>query len=557
MKKKLIAFLSILSLSLSVLLISANAAVKPGTTCKILGSKVVAGSFAYTCVKKNSKKYVWDKGAAVKKSSKDFQEQTGSIELGVGNVRLEAAGCHEKGSATLQIQSSEGWKDLFPASGWIEDSLCMAPQIYKPYFEGTLVGGSIVRWRTLNSSKLEWLSSPQSVTFGSNKTPKLLIVATDLPLQGGARDLSNSTNKAVELVLKQMASQNLIGNFVIGLKFYDNSTVSRGSWDGAACAKNAQAHASRQDEVAVLGAYNAGCTKIMVPILNKSPNGPMSIISHSASNPGLTKFWSIGEPEKYYPNKQRNFFRIATTDDSQGYASAKFALDLGVKSVFVLNDGTQPYGPGIARSFISAARELGLNVLSEGEAGQQFNPKSTNHSDLFTTIKSKNPDLVYVGGIFDGNQQLIKDKVKYLGDNTKVKLMLPDGFTGYPDFLALPEAQGAYISFAGLNNFDFFTAGGAAEKFQNDYRTEYGQPPVGSYPVYGAAVAQVLLTAIAKSDGSREDVLKKLKEIVIPAEKSVTGFEVKFDQNGDSVVQGVTLLQVQNKREVFIKSILR
>jgi branched-chain amino acid transport system substrate-binding protein len=557
MNKKLIAFLSILSLFLSIPLIPVGAAVKPGANCKILGSKVVAGSFVYTCIKKNSKKYVWDKGVAVKKSSTDFQERMGNIELGVGNVRLEAAGCHEKGSATLQIQSSKGWKDLFPASGWLEDTSCITPQSYKPYFEGTLVGGSIVRWRTLNSSKLEWLSSPQTVTFGSDKTPKLLIIATDLPLQGGARDLSNSTNKAVELVLKQMANLNLIGNFVIGLRFYDNSTVAKGGWDDASCAKNAQAHAWRQqDEIAVLGAFNSGCTKIMVPILNSTPNGPMPIISHSASNPGLTKFWSIGEPEKYYPNKQRNFFRIATTDDSQGYASAKFALDLGVKSVFVLNDGTQPYGPGIARSFISAARELGLNVLSEGEAGQQFNPKSTNHSDLFTTIKSKNPDLVYVGGIFDGNQQLIKDKVKYLGDNTKVKLMLPDGFTGYPDFLALPEAQGAYLSFTGLS-IDQFPKGGAAEKFQADYQAEYGQPPIGSSPVYGAAIAQVLLSAIANSDGSREDVLRKVKEVTIPAEKSVTGFEIKFDQNGDSVVQGVTLLQVLNKREVIIKSILR
>jgi len=40
-------------------------------------------------------------------------------------------------------------------------------------------------------------------------------------------------------------------------------------------------------------------------------------------------------------------------------------------------------------------------------------------------------------------------------------MMMPDGFTGYPDFLALTEADGAYLSFTGLS-IDQFPKGGVA-----------------------------------------------------------------------------------------------
>ena len=197
----------------------------------------------------------------------------------------------------------------------------------------------------------------------------------------------------------------------------------------------------------------------------------MVMVSNANTNPGLTKAWGAGEPTKYYPTGLRNYWRVVTTDDNQGAAAAEFAKSLGVKNVYVLND-RQTYGQGVAQAFTSSAKKLGLNVLSAGDAGEGWDDKAPNYEALFTKIAALKPDMVYVGGIFDLNGgQLVKDKVKYLGDNTKVKFMMPDGFTGYPDFLALPEAQGAYLSFTGLS-IDQFPKGGAAEKFQAAYLKE-------------------------------------------------------------------------------------
>jgi len=379
-----------------------------------------------------------------------------------------------------------------------------------------------------------------------------LFIASDLPLQGGSADQSKSTNNAIKLLLKQM--NNTAGEFSVGFREYDNSTAAKGSWDDAQCAKNAQAHVAAKDEVGVMGTYNSGCAKIIVPVLNQDPEGPMVMISNANTNPGLTKAWDAGEPEKYYPTGARNYYRVVTTDDNQGNAAAEFAQSIGVKRVYVLND-RQTYGIGVARSFTSAAKALGLTVLSDGDAGTGWDDKAPNYEALFTKIKATKPDMVYVGGIFDLNGgQLVKDKVKYLGDNTKVKFMMPDGFTGYPDFLALPEAQGAYLSFTGLS-IDQFPKGGAAEKFQADYLAEYGEAPTSSFSVYGAAAAQVLLAAIAASDGTRKGVYQAMKGIVIPASESVVGTELRFDENGDIVSRDITILNVTDGKETFVKKI--
>ena len=379
-----------------------------------------------------------------------------------------------------------------------------------------------------------------------------LFIASDLPLQGGSADQSKSTNNAIKLLLKQM--DNMAGEFSVGFREYDNSTAAKGSWDDAQCAKNAQAHVAAKDEVGVMGTYNSGCAKIIVPVLNQDPEGPMVMISNANTNPGLTKAWDAGEPEKYYPTGARNYFRVVTTDDNQGNAAAEFAQSIGVKRVYVLND-RQTYGIGVARSFTAAAKKLGLTVLSDGDAGTGWDDKAPNYEALFTKIKATKPDMVYVGGIFDLNGgQLVKDKVKYLGDNTKVKFMMPDGFTGYPDFLALPEAAGAYLSFTGLS-IDQFPKGGAAEKFQADYLAEYGEAPTSSFSVYGAAAAQVLLKAIAASDGTRKGVFEAMKGIVVPAEESVVGTTLQFDENGDVVSRDITILNVTDNKETFVKKI--
>ena len=387
---------------------------------------------------------------------------------------------------------------------------------------------------------------------------KTLVISSDLPLQGASFDSNDSTNKAIELYLKSIKYK--AGKYTVSFKKYDDATAAAGSWDAAKCAANAQAHVANKNEVAVMGTYNSGCAKIIVPVLNQDPKGPMLMVSDANTNPGLTKAWNPGEPDVYYPNGVRNYARVCTTDDNQGSAAAQFAKSIGIKKVYVLND-TQTYGQGVAQAFTTEAKKIGLTVLSDGAAGAGWDAKQSDYTALFTKIKALAPDMVYIGGIFDNNGgQLVKDKVAVLGDNSTVKMMGPDGFTGYPDLNKMPEAQGMYLSFAGLST-DLLLANdpkGAGATFVKSYKKAYGKDPVGSYPLYGVAAVQVILAAIAKSDGTRKGVNNAVfsgSGISIPAKQSVLGKELKISTlSGDTLAKDITIEVIKNNDETTLKA---
>ena len=386
----------------------------------------------------------------------------------------------------------------------------------------------------------------------------VLTISTDLPLQGSSFDSNDSTNKAIALYLKQIKYK--AGKYTVKLKIYDDATAAKGGWDDAKCAANAQAHVANKSEVAVMGTYNSGCAKIIVPILNQAPGGAMTMISNANTNPGLTKVWNPGEPDVYYPKGIRNYARVCTTDDIQGAAAAQFAKSIGIKSVYVLND-TQTYGQGVGQAFTTEANKIGLKVLSSGAYGEGWDAKQSSYEAMFTKIAALKPDMVYIAGIFDNNGgQLMKDKFKVLGNNTVVKVMAPDGFTGYPDFNSMPEADGAYLSFAGLSTELLLknSPNGAGAKFVKAYKAAYKKDPIGSYPIYGVAAVQVILAALAKSDGTRKGLTNAIFSgagITIPAAQSVLGKALTISTlSGDTLAKDITIEVVKGGQETTVKA---
>ncbi|MFG2028854.1 branched-chain amino acid ABC transporter substrate-binding protein [Streptomyces sp. NPDC048825] len=379
-----------------------------------------------------------------------------------------------------------------------------------------------------------------------------LVVGVDLPLQGASKDASEATVNAMKLYLDQVGGK--AGKYKVQLKVYDDSTAAKGAWDDATCAKNAQDHVANAKEVAVMGTYNSGCAQIIAPVLNADPKGPMLMVSHANTYPGLTKSWDPGDPEKYSPSGKRSYARVIATDDYQGAAGAQFAAkDLGVKKCFVLNDN-QTYGKGVSKAFEDEAKKQGITVLGN----QAWDVKQPNYAALFTSIKSKKPDCVYLGGIFDNNGgQLVKDKVKVLGDNDKVKLITPDGFTGYPEFDGLAQAQGTYLTFAGLSTEVLREEGGTAAKLLDSYKKKYGEDPATNYALYGVEALQVILAAIEKSDGTRKSVRDAVFEgegITIPAGESAVGKEITISkETGDVNVLDISVLELKGKTETYLK----
>ncbi|HXG75799.1 MAG TPA: branched-chain amino acid ABC transporter substrate-binding protein [Gaiellaceae bacterium] len=360
---------------------------------------------------------------------------------------------------------------------------------------------------------------------GGGDDGKTLKIVSDLPLQGSDRVQTEQMNRAIEFVLEQ--ADNKAGDYTIEFEAFDDATAAKGAWDEAKCAENARTYVDDEDIVGVIGTYNSGCAAIIIPILNEVP---IAMVSPANTYQGLTVSGpgtEEGEPDKYYPSGKRNYARVVAHDLFQGKVGAAFMKnDLGVTKVFILDD-KELYGKGVADAFEGAAKEIGLQVV--GHEG--WDKDAPNYTALMTKIKASGADGIYIGGISTNNGgQLIKDKVSVLGDNEQVKVLVSDGFvlSSLFDEAGADNVNGAYGT-APTQPPDKLTGAGA--EFIQQFQEREGEGTnIEVYTIYAAAAAQVLLDAIARSDGSRADVVEKLFETNLS--DSVLG-EFSFDANGD------------------------
>jgi branched-chain amino acid transport system substrate-binding protein len=378
-------------------------------------------------------------------------------------------------------------------------------------------------------------SSCTPVEYKGSGKPDVLI-ATDLPMQGGSRIQSTQIVGATRYLLGQQNWK--AGSHNVGLQVCDDSTAQAAKWDPDKCSRNAHAYAQDSSLVGVIGTFNSGCAAIEIPVLNQAPGGGLQLLSPANTYGCLTEPCAGNEPEKYYPSGKRNYARVAPSDPNQGAVDAEFLSTQGVKSVYILND-KEAYGLGVAKNFQGAAKALGMTI----KGFSAYDPKQPSFRATFTRIKATNPDAVFIGGLVDENSgQLINDKVAVLGPNNgAVKLMLPDGFTTDAIFQrkegGTPNAKDAYFSVAGVG-IDKYT--GAAQTFISGFKATLNGKPVDPYAILGAQAATVLLDAIKSSDASRSGVITQVFKTKI--NNGLIGtFEI--NQNGDITgAKGAALL---------------
>jgi branched-chain amino acid transport system substrate-binding protein len=371
-------------------------------------------------------------------------------------------------------------------------------------------------------------SSCKELEYGGEGEPDVLI-ASDLPRQGGSRTQTDQMTQAIRYLLEQQNWK--AGDVNVAYQDCDDATAQAAKWDPGKCSQNANAYAQNESVVAVIGTFNSGCAQVMIPVLNQAPGGPVPMVSPANTLVNLTEGGPgvpEDEPDKYYPTGTRNYIRVAPNDAFQGAAVAEFAVSQDIKSVYVLND-KESYGLGVATNFRNAAESLGIEI--KGFEG--YDPTSSSFEALFRGIAQTSPDAVFVGGLIDENAgQLIDDKVKILGPNSgDVKLLLPDGFTTDAIFDPAeggsPEAKDAFFSVAGVPTEEFK---GAGQEFAEGFQEELAGDPVDPYAIYAAQSARIVLDAIEQGGGTREAVLEQFFQYKI--EDGLIGtFEI--NENGD------------------------
>jgi branched-chain amino acid transport system substrate-binding protein len=389
-------------------------------------------------------------------------------------------------------------------------------------------------------------SSCGKLQYGGSGSPDY-IIASDLPLQGANRALTTEMDRAIAYMMSLQGWK--AGSYTVGFQACDDSTAQKGSWDSSKCTANANAYAQNKAVLAVIGTFNSGCAKLEIPIANRAPAGPLGMVSPSNTYPGLTVSGpgtAPGEPKVYYPTGKRNYARVVWTDQFQGAADAIFAkTKMKGKSFFVLTD-KETYGNGISTLFKRAAGKLGIKILGT----QGWDPTATSYESLATAVKTSGATAVFVGGIVCLNGgKVIKDLRAVLGP--KFPMLLPDGFT---PFSATGQtsgntSNGAYISYPGV---PVKALKGAGAKFVAGFAKANGGKLPDPYSAYAAQAAQVVLGAIAKSDGTRASVTSKLFNLKVT--NGVLG-NFAIDANGDTTLGTVTFGQMSGQTAKFIELI--
>ena len=340
-------------------------------------------------------------------------------------------------------------------------------------------------------------SSCTPVVYKGSGSPDF-IIASDLPLQGAIRHQTIEINRAIIWTLQDKGWK--AGSLKIGYQSCDDSTAQTGGWDTGKCATNGHLYASNRSVLGVVGTFNSGCAKIIVPILNRANPGPLAMVSPANTSPGLTTTGpgaDPGEPNKYYPTGVRNYARVVANDQYQGAADAMFTKSLGKTKVYVLND-KQTYGVGVALTYSGAAKKLGLTVL----ANKGWDAKQSSYEALAQAIKKSGAQVVFLGGIVCNNGAKLMQDIKSV--NPGIILQMPDGFSDPNANGAV--ANGAYISVAGQPP-NKLTGKGAT--FVKQFSKSIGEQ-ANPYAAYGAEAAEVLLNAIAKGGSNRAAVVKAL-----------------------------------------------
>jgi branched-chain amino acid transport system substrate-binding protein len=373
------------------------------------------------------------------------------------------------------------------------------------------------------------------------------LIASDLPLQGANRSLTTEMADAIEFTLKERDWK--AGDANVGYQSCDDSTAQAGSWDSAKCSSNARAYAENDKLLGLIGTFNSGCAKLVIPVLNRASTGPVAMVSPSNTYPGLTEGGpgtEAGEPDNYYPTGQRNYARVVWNDQFQGAANAQYSQQLGLKKVFILNDG-ETYGLGIANLYNDYAKKLGIQILGN----QKWDKKASSYESIASRIKASGADAVFLGGIVCNNGgKLVKDLRAGLGPN--VTLLGPDGWT---PISATIEGAGAaanemYISQPGIP-VDQLT--GAGKDFVDSFEKDTGKSTVDPYTAYAAQAADVLLDAIDRA--GTDDRAKVAEELFNTDVKDGILGNFKIDENGDTTLGTVTFFQVKNGEPKFVKTI--
>jgi branched-chain amino acid transport system substrate-binding protein len=273
----------------------------------------------------------------------------------------------------------------------------------------------------------------------------------------------------------------------------------------------------------VVGHLNSGTS---IPASKIYSDAGIPQISPSATNP------------KYTRQGYKTTFRVVADDVHLGGTLGKYAVtQLKGKNIAVIDDRTA-YGQGVADEF-----EKGVKAAGGKTVGREFtNDKATDFTAILTSLKAKNPDVVFFGGM-DAVAGPMLRQMKQLGINAK--FMGGDGICSSE----LPKLAAGTMGDGQVVCAEAGGVEGEAKKSMDDFKTKFKgkfNADVQIYAPYVYDAVMVMADAMVKA-GSAEPAKYLPVLAKTSGYKGVTG-TIAFDEKGDIKNGALTLFTYKGEK---------
>ena len=267
----------------------------------------------------------------------------------------------------------------------------------------------------------------------------------------------------------------------------------------------------------------------MIGHLNSGTTIPASRVYHDAGIPQISP--SATNP-RYTQQGFKSAFRTMANDEQQGRLLGQFATQhLSAKRIAIIDDRTA-YGQGLADEFEKSVKSNGGVIV----AREFTTDKSTDFRAILTTIKGKQPDLLFFGGMDPQGGPLMR-QVRSLG--ITAQFLGGDGLYT-PEFIKLAgdASEGAYSSLPGVP-LEKMPNGLA---FRDKYRAKYNRD-IQLYAPFCYDAVNIMIDAMKRADSVKPE--KYLPELVKTDYNGVTA-RIMFDERGDLKAGAITFYRVRN-----------
>ena len=340
-----------------------------------------------------------------------------------------------------------------------------------------------------------------------------------LPMSGAIATFGQSSKKGVDLLIEQVNSKGGVLGRKVVFTVEDNKSAQADS------ATAAQKLIQQDKVVAIVGAVASSNSLAAAPIAQEAK---IPMVSGSSTNPAVTE---VGD----------YIFRAAFIDPFQGAVMANFASrDLKAMKAAIMTDANSDYSIGLGNVFKDVFVKNGGTIVSE----TSFVSGDTDYNAILTTVKSSNPDVVFVPSYYDTVGLILNQAKNNVGFPENIVFLGADGWDSPSLFeLAGDSANGHYFS----NHYSPDVESAEVKSFIEAYQAKYNEVP-DALAALAYDAANMILTAIEKA-GTTESVA--LRDAIAAIELNAVTGKIKLNEKRDPVKSAVVIVIEDQKQKYF------